>query len=69
LVVPNAGMPENQSGQAVYKMTPEKMGEVLADFLKHYKKVRIIGGCCGTNPHHIAVLRKIIDEKAYSVKG
>lgn len=69
LVVPNAGMPENQGGQAVYKMTPEKMGEVLADFLKQYKKVRIIGGCCGTNPNHIAVLRKIIDEKTHSVKG
>lgn len=69
LVVPNAGMPENQGGQAVYKMTPEKMGDVLADFIKQYKKVRIIGGCCGTNPNHIAVLRKIIDEKTYSVKG
>ena len=64
LVVPNAGMPENVGGQAVYKMTPEKMGEVLADFLKQYKKVRIIGGCCGTNPQHIASLRKVIDEKA-----
>ena len=69
LVVPNAGMPENQGGQAVYKMTPEKMGEALGDFLKQYKKVRIIGGCCGTNPQHIAVLRKVIDEKAYSIKG
>ncbi len=69
LVVPNAGMPENQGGQAVYKMTPEKMGEVLGDFLNQYKKVRIIGGCCGTSPAHIAVLRKVIDEKAYSIKG
>jgi len=69
LVVPNAGMPENQGGQAVYKMTPEKMGEALSDFLTHYKKVRIIGGCCGTNPEHIAVLRKVIDEKAHSIKG
>ncbi|MDE1873368.1 MAG: homocysteine S-methyltransferase family protein, partial [Thaumarchaeota archaeon] len=24
---------------------------------------RIIGGCCGTNTEHIALLRKIIDEK------
>ncbi|HUT05151.1 MAG TPA: homocysteine S-methyltransferase family protein [Nitrosopumilaceae archaeon] len=69
LVVPNAGMPENQGGQAVYKMTPEKMSEVLSDFLENYKKVRIIGGCCGTNPQHIAALRKVIDEKAHSTKG
>jgi 5-methyltetrahydrofolate--homocysteine methyltransferase len=69
LVVPNAGMPENQGGQAVYKMTPEKMGQALSDFIKQYKKIRIIGGCCGTNPEHIAVLRKVIDENDCSVKG
>jgi 5-methyltetrahydrofolate--homocysteine methyltransferase len=69
LVVPNAGMPENEGGNAVYKMTPEKMGEALSDFLKKYKKVKIIGGCCGTNPEHIKVLRKVIDEKASSLRG
>jgi len=69
LVVPNAGMPENEGGQAVYKMTPQKMGDVLGEFLKQYKKVRIIGGCCGTNPQHIAALRKVIDEKAQSANG
>jgi 5-methyltetrahydrofolate--homocysteine methyltransferase len=63
LVVPNAGMPENQGGQAVYKMTPDKMAEALKDFISKYHKVRIIGGCCGTNPAHIAALRKVIDQK------
>ena len=62
LVVPNAGMPENEGGQAIYKMTPEKMSQALGEFLKQYKKVRVIGGCCGTNPSHIAALRKVIDE-------
>ena len=69
LVVPNAGMPENMGGQAVYKMTPEKMADALGDFLNEYKKVRIIGGCCGTNPDHIKALRKVIDEKANSLNG
>ena len=69
LVVPNAGMPENDGGQAVYKMTPEKMGEALGDFLNQYKKVRIIGGCCGTNPEHIRALREVIDKKANSIEG
>ena len=63
LVVPNAGMPENEGGHAVYKMTPEKMADALKDFIAKYQKVRIIGGCCGTNPAHIAALRKVIDEK------
>lgn len=63
LVVPNAGMPENEGGHAVYKMTPEKMSDVLNDFISKYKQVRIIGGCCGTNPAHIAALRKTIDAR------
>ena len=64
LVVPNAGMPENEGGMAVYRMTPEKMGEVLGDFLDRYDRVRIIGGCCGTNPEHIRFLRQVIDQRA-----
>lgn len=63
LVVPNAGMPENQGGHAVYKMGPEEMAKAMKDFLSQYDKVRIVGGCCGTNVNHIALLRKIIDEK------
>ena len=63
LVVPNAGMPENEGGQAVYKMTPDKMSEALKDFLSNYSQVRIIGGCCGTNAEHIKKLRKVIDER------
>lgn len=63
LVVPNAGMPENEGGHAVYKMTPEKMSDALGDFISKYRQVRIIGGCCGTNPTHIAALRKAIDAR------
>ena len=63
LIVPNAGMPENEGGQAVYKMTPEKMASALDSFIKEYPQVNIIGGCCGTNPEHIAQLRKVIDKQ------
>ena len=64
LVVPNAGMPENVGGQAHYKMTPDDMAKALKDFISEFGKIRIIGGCCGTNPIHIKALRKVIDEKA-----
>ncbi len=64
LVVPNAGMPENQGGRAVYKMEPKDMAHVMADFLDQYHNVRIIGGCCGTTVDHISLLRKVIDKKA-----
>jgi 5-methyltetrahydrofolate--homocysteine methyltransferase len=50
-------------------MTPEKMADALGDFIDQYDKVRIIGGCCGTNPDHIKSLRRIIDKKASSIKG
>ncbi len=63
LVVPNAGMPENEGGRAVYRMRPAEMARVLGDFLDSYHRVRIIGGCCGTGPEHIGALRKIIDER------
>ena len=63
LIVPNAGMPENVGGQAVYKMTPEKMASALNSFIKEYPQISIIGGCCGTNPEHIAQLRKTIDQQ------
>jgi len=63
LIVPNAGMPENEGGQAVYKMTPEKMASALDSFIKEYPQINIIGGCCGTNPEHIVQLRKIIDQQ------
>ena len=62
LVVPNAGMPENVGGQAHYKMKPEEMAKSLKDFISEFGKIRIIGGCCGTNPQHIQALRKVIDD-------
>lgn len=60
LVVPNAGMPENEAGNAVYKMTPSDMATVLGQFLQKYKKIRIVGGCCGTTPDHIREISRVI---------
>lgn len=61
LVVPNAGMPLNESGLAIYKMTPTEMTEKLKEFIESYKHVRIIGGCCGSTPKHIAEMRRMLD--------
>jgi 5-methyltetrahydrofolate--homocysteine methyltransferase len=60
LVMPNAGMPENEGGKAVYKMTPHDMTHIMGQFLKKYKNIRMVGGCCGTNPAHISELSKVI---------
>ena len=56
-VLPNAGLPQNQRGHAVYKLTPQE----LADYHKHFVVdygVRIVGGCCGTTPEH---LKAVVD--------
>jgi 5-methyltetrahydrofolate--homocysteine methyltransferase len=60
LVMPNAGMPENEGGKAVYKMTPHDITHIIGQFLKKYKNIRMVGGCCGTTPAHISELSKVI---------
>ncbi|MGB9168451.1 MAG: homocysteine S-methyltransferase family protein [Nitrososphaeraceae archaeon] len=62
LIVPNAGMPLNDAGKAVYKMTPEQLRKKLEEFILKFQKVRIIGGCCGTTPEHISQLHKMLDK-------
>jgi 5-methyltetrahydrofolate--homocysteine methyltransferase len=64
LVMPNAGMPQNQGGHAVYKMGPMEISGALSEFVTKYDRIRMIGGCCGTNPEHIAELRKILDSSS-----
>jgi 5-methyltetrahydrofolate--homocysteine methyltransferase len=61
LVMPNAGMPQNEGGRAIYKMTPRDIAEALVNFVKQYNHIRMVGGCCGTNPQHISTLRRALD--------
>ncbi len=61
LVMPNAGMPVNEHGQAKYLMSPVEITKKLEEFIKKHKMIRVIGGCCGTTPEHIVHLRKMLD--------
>lgn len=65
LVMPNAGMPINEGGTAIYKMSSEEMSYQLREFLHKYKRVRMIGGCCGTTPEHIRELNNTL--KSYNL--
>ena len=51
---PNAGLPEMdlETNIATYKVTPEEMGE----YAKKYVALgaRVVGGCCGSTPEHVA---------------
>ena len=51
-VMPNAGLPENVDGKAVYRLSPEALADALADFVAELG-VDIVGGCCGTTPEHM----------------
>ncbi len=53
--IPNAGLPLNVNGVAVYPLEPEPMAKTLADFIRELG-VRVVGGCCGSTPEHIRVL-------------
>jgi methionine synthase / methylenetetrahydrofolate reductase(NADPH) len=55
---PNAGLPEWVDGEYVYQSTPEYFGESARKFQK--KGVRVIGGCCGTTPAHIAAIAQAV---------
>jgi 5-methyltetrahydrofolate--homocysteine methyltransferase len=62
-ILPNAGMPENVDGHAVYKLSPEALAEALAEFVAW--GVDLVGGCCGTTPDHI----RAVAERVRAVKA
>ncbi|HET8668481.1 MAG TPA: homocysteine S-methyltransferase family protein, partial [Terriglobales bacterium] len=54
-VLPNAGLPQNEGGHAVYKLTPKELADFHKRFILEYG-VSVVGGCCGTNPLHIKAI-------------
>lgn len=55
--IPNAGLPLNVDGEAVYPMKPEPFAELMLEFVNAYG-VRVVGGCCGTREDHIQLLNE-----------
>ena len=58
-VMPNAGYPVVTRTQVKYQGKPEYFAKELARIAA--EGVRILGGCCGTTPAHIAALRATLD--------
>jgi 5-methyltetrahydrofolate--homocysteine methyltransferase len=56
-VIPNAGIPHNVDGVAVYGLTPDQLAEAHDEFVRKFG-VNIVGGCCGTTPEH---LKAVVD--------
>ena len=53
--IPNAGLPLNVDGQAVYPLEPEPFAQTLFEFAEKHG-VNVVGGCCGTTPEHLKQL-------------
>jgi 5-methyltetrahydrofolate--homocysteine methyltransferase len=58
-VLPNAGLPQNEGGHAVYKLTPAELAAYLRRFVTEYG-VQVVGGCCGTTPEHLRAVAEAI---------
>lgn len=56
LAEPNAGRPELQDGKAVYRLSPDAFAQEIIRIKQ--AGARILGGCCGTSPSHIAAAIK-----------
>lgn len=54
----NAGSPELVDGRAVYRLAPEAFAEGMREVIA--AGARMVGGCCGTTPGHIAALAAVV---------
>jgi homocysteine S-methyltransferase len=67
VILPNAGLPQRVEGQFVYAASPDYLGRMVGDMLD--AGARLIGGCCGTTPEHVAAMRAAIDARSATVPG
>ncbi|MFQ6110449.1 MAG: bifunctional homocysteine S-methyltransferase/methylenetetrahydrofolate reductase [Nitrospinota bacterium] len=55
---PNAGTPALVDGRYIYLTSPEYLATYAQRFIQ--VGVRVLGGCCGTTPAHIAAVRRAV---------
>ncbi len=55
---PNAGIPRSVEGRNIYLCSPEYMASYARKFVT--AGVRLIGGCCGSTPDHIRVMKSAL---------
>jgi homocysteine S-methyltransferase len=60
-VQPNVGLPMYRDGRVLY---PDASEAYAAEFAAQAVALgaRLVGGCCGTQPHHVAAIRRAVDE-------
>ena len=58
IIMPNSGYPGSERGRTVYSDNSEYYAEKLLDIKK--LGVKLLGGCCGTTPKHIAATARLL---------
>ena len=58
IIKPNAGLPDPQTGG--YTMGAQEFSLYMAEYYK--KGVSIMGGCCGTSPEYVKLLKETLDK-------
>jgi len=54
---PNAGLPRYEDGETYYDLLPGTMASYVESLVK--SGANIIGGCCGTTPEHMKVIKSV----------
>jgi homocysteine S-methyltransferase len=57
---PNAGYPKYHEGRLAYPSTPDSFAQAAREMVA--EGARLIGGCCGTSPKHIAAIAAAISD-------
>jgi methionine synthase I (cobalamin-dependent) len=60
-IKPNAGVPQIVGDGVVYPEDPESFAAQVAAFAE--RGARIVGGCCGSTPEHLAALHRALDRQ------
>ena len=59
-LMPNSGYPRLENQRLIYGSSPDYFAEAI----KHLGsgRTRLLGGCCGTTPHHIKALQQVLQQ-------
>ncbi|XEC96973.1 bifunctional homocysteine S-methyltransferase/methylenetetrahydrofolate reductase [Paenibacillus tarimensis] len=66
-VFPNAGIPDYVDGQYLYPAPPGYFADAARKFAD--RGARLIGGCCGTTPEHIAAVAAALNDYRPQIAG
>src|SRR6058998_1863647 len=60
-IQPNAGLPSRIGERLIYLSSPAYMAEYAERMVG--AGARLVGGCCGTTPQHVAAMREVLDRR------